>query len=182
MSDWAVPHTSGTFPVASGRPLLRIAIIGGSQHRACCNNAARGAARGVPPLALSPGYLPKEIFSLPLGERALSCLHGTAGDGDDRQGYRGSAGNCRAVVVSGGCNGALSAPCRAGGVVQHTACPPQNRAAARTTAHGLHSSLSRSARFIRAQLATPRFQFAEINSNGIGYLAAARSAPQFQRN
>jgi hypothetical protein len=34
------------------------------------------------------------------GIELVGFRHGTAGDGDDRQGYRGSAGNRRAVVVS----------------------------------------------------------------------------------
>jgi hypothetical protein len=44
-------------------------------------------------LSRSPGYLTKGI-------ELVGFPHGTAGDGDDRQGYRGSAGNRRAVVVS----------------------------------------------------------------------------------
>src|SRR4051794_10727913 len=44
-------------------------------------------------LSRSPGYLNKGIL-------AVGFRHGTAGDGDDRQGYRGPAGNLRAVVAS----------------------------------------------------------------------------------
>ena len=40
---------------------------------------------GFAPLALSAGYLTKEIFSLRLDGTRLTCSHGTAGDGDDRQ-------------------------------------------------------------------------------------------------
>jgi hypothetical protein len=35
------------------------------------------------------------------GIELVGFRYGTTGDGDDRQGYRGSAGNCRAVIISG---------------------------------------------------------------------------------
>ena len=43
-------------------------------------------ARGFTPLALSVGFSIKEILSLRLGRSSVGFSHGSAGDGDDRQG------------------------------------------------------------------------------------------------
>jgi len=61
---------------------LPIAAGGASRH-----------ARGFTPLALSVGYLTKEILSLRLGMVELSFAHGTGRDADDRQGNRACSGD-----------------------------------------------------------------------------------------
>jgi hypothetical protein len=50
-------------------------------------------ARGFTPLALSVGYSIKEIGSVRLGRMAILFAHGTAGDGDDRQGNGACSGD-----------------------------------------------------------------------------------------
>ena len=50
-------------------------------------------ARDLTPLALSVGCSIKEILRLRLGNSGLSFLHGTAGDGDDRQGNGACSGD-----------------------------------------------------------------------------------------
>ena len=57
-------------------------------------------ARGFASLALSAGYLNKEIFSLRLGNWGLSFPHGAAGDGDDRQGNGACRGDAATLFIN----------------------------------------------------------------------------------